>query len=167
MTSGRVVYHRLSAGMRTTNDFLDGIMQKHGLTTDYQLHKLLGVTKQTIYRYRANRGSFDEDVAIRAANLLEIDPMYVLACVAGERTRHESARELWLKFAEKMKPAAVLAVVAFALMQFASGGTLDFSLLDQAALLPVALAGNTHYAHSVVALVAALLVAAAWSARRR
>jgi hypothetical protein len=100
----------------STNDFLNALMHRCGVKTDYGLHKLLAVSRQTIYRYRAG-GTFDDAIALRVAKLLDVDPALMLVYVARDRARHGEAKKLWEVLAKKLARAAVLvALVHFAWM---------------------------------------------------
>jgi hypothetical protein len=96
----------------TTGNLLDLLKQRYSLETDYQLYKLLDVRPQTIYRYRSHRGTFDDDVALRVAGLLGIDPKAMLACVARDRSRNADARNWWNQIAKHL--AVGVAAVALA-----------------------------------------------------
>lgn len=93
----------------TTEGFLDELRHRYDAKTDYALHKLLKVSRQTIYRYRDGKGTFDEDIAVRAAELLGLDPQMMLVWVTKERTRHAQARIFWEDLLKKLAgPAAVV-----------------------------------------------------------
>lgn len=97
----------------TTTGFLDALMITHNVKTDYGLHKLLKVSRQTIYRYRANAGTFDDEIAIRVGELLKIDPPeLMLVYTAAQRARLKAAREWWQKIAKQIAATAAVLVVA-------------------------------------------------------
>lgn len=75
---------------------LDAIKQRLSLRSDYALAKAFGMKNQSaICNYRAGRSQFDEDTAIRAAELLEECPAVVLAKIAAERAKTPKARAVW------------------------------------------------------------------------
>jgi hypothetical protein len=88
--------------MKTTIDFLNDLRAAHGLTSDYQLAKLFGCRQQTISNYRTGKTAFDEAAAVRVAELLNVRPAYVLACVAAERSKNAPARAAWTEAAEAL-----------------------------------------------------------------
>lgn len=93
--------------MMTTNDYLDAVARKFSRengapASDYKLADLLRVRVQTIYRYRKEQNRFDEDVAIRVAELLGIDPAIVLLDTAAERTKCPEAREVWERLSKRV-----------------------------------------------------------------
>lgn len=104
----------------TTNDFLNELMHRYDVKTDYALHHLLKVKRQTIYRYRANRGTFDTDVALRVAELLpdRVTPDVMLVITAFQRERLVPARALWHKLLKRLAATATAAALLLA-VQFA------------------------------------------------
>lgn len=100
--------------MQTTNDFLDAVKSKHGLTSDYQLAKFLNFRQQRISIYR-HHGAFDDDACITVAQALSLEPSYVMACIAAERTKSEKAKAVWSKLAKRLSAvAAVVLVISLA-----------------------------------------------------
>ena len=93
--------------MRTV-DFLDDMKRRYGIRSDYALSKSSGISQANISRYR-NGGTFDDEVAIKVAEILELDPGYVLACIQAERSKRPQVRDAWEKIARGL--AASLAAV--------------------------------------------------------
>lgn len=71
--------------MTTTVEYLDALKTKTGAPSDYALHKLLGVTRSCISRYRNKQGYFDDDVCLKVASILEIPGYEVLINIHSER----------------------------------------------------------------------------------
>ena len=94
--------------MKTTIEFLDELKRVHALPSDYAAAKLIGAEPNRISNYRTGTSRFDDDMAVRVAELLQIEPAYVLACVAAERTKSERARRTWEKLAKKLAGAGAL-----------------------------------------------------------
>lgn len=98
---------------KTTVEFLDAVKAKHGLTSDYQLSKLIGCTHSSISHYRGGKSKLDEGTACKVAELLEIEPGYVLACIAAERSKDDKVKKAWAWSAAHLGGlAAALALVA-------------------------------------------------------
>lgn len=98
--------------MKTTVEFLDAVRVKRGLTSDNQLAIFLGCTRQAISGYRYKRTFLDDEIAMRVADTLDIDPAFVLACVHAERERNLEVRAVWERIANlSMGVAAALMVV--------------------------------------------------------
>lgn len=101
--------------METTNQLLDRIKEKHGLQSDYALAKMIGMSRERISRYRNTNGELGDDAALKVAELLGLDPAYVLACMNHQRTKSEAARAVWERLADFVKhhgaAAAILLLV--------------------------------------------------------
>ncbi len=97
--------------MASSLEFLDAVKVKHGISSDYALAKALGVTRFTISGYRHGKAkAMNSATAIRVAELLEIDPLLVVAVAERERAQADAERELWDKLVKKLggMAAAVL-----------------------------------------------------------
>ena len=112
--------------MMTTVEFLDAIKAHHGLASDYKLGMVLELSDSAVGHYRKGRARFDDRTALKVAELLEIEPAYVMACVHAERSLSMGNPELadvWAMVAGKfakaekkaMSYARAAAVAAFAL----------------------------------------------------
>lgn len=99
----------------TTEGFLDELRHRYSAKTDYALHKLLRVSRQSIYRYRDRKGTFDEDVALRVAELLNLDPQMMLTWVVRERSRHAQAKKHWTQLLARLGGTAAAVLLAFML----------------------------------------------------
>lgn len=82
--------------MKDTNQYLDAIKAKHGLTSDYQLAKLMGIRQSTISGYRAGRSHFDDLMALKVAELLGIQPIEVIAAANVARAKTTEVRKVWI-----------------------------------------------------------------------
>lgn len=98
--------------------YLDRIAKKLGdggkPLTDYRLRLLLGVTSTAISRYRHNKSHFEEPVAIRVAELLDINPQSVLTDIAAERSKCPAAKRVWRRLAKHTSRAAAILLVVSA-----------------------------------------------------
>lgn len=146
--------------MDTTRDFLAALKRRHGLRTDGDLHRLLGISRARISRYQKGQDYFGDDIAVKVAAELDIDPGYVLACVGAERARSATARAEWAALAKKLSPAA-------AAMLLASGALLTGALPSPDALTAFAavIPADTLYI-MLNLLAAALAVLSLWPRQR-
>lgn len=80
-----------------TVDFLDAVKAAYCLTSDYQLAKKLAVTHSSISHYRTNRNYMDNELCVRIAELLDMDPLFVMACANIER-EEKRGNEFMVKF---------------------------------------------------------------------
>jgi hypothetical protein len=97
-----------------TVDFLDLVKRRHNVPSDYALAKLLGVRHQTVSMYRTADSTLGDQTALRVAELLELRPEYVLACVAAERAQVPGVRSAWLRAAQTLAAGVAVAAVGVA-----------------------------------------------------
>lgn len=97
--------------METTNELLDLVKERHGLTSDYALSQRLGLTRSVISAYRTKKWMLGEEPALKVASMLGLDPGYVLASIEAQRTHNEATRRAWEKTAERLKSYGVTAVL--------------------------------------------------------
>lgn len=97
--------------MKTTVEFLDAIKGKNGLTSDYQLSKLLGCTPSAIGNYRHGKSMLSDEYALKVSDLLGLEGGYVLACIAAERSKNEKVKKAWAWWADHRLAAALAVVV--------------------------------------------------------
>lgn len=102
--------------MQTTNDFLDMLKSRLGLASDYALSKFLGCGQSRISNYRNGRSHLGDEEALLMAELLEIDPAYILATVHAERAKGEVQKRVWADIIKKIGGvAAALLLCIYAL----------------------------------------------------
>lgn len=98
--------------MNTTIGFLSAIKARYNLPSDGRLAVMLGLTRSSISRFMLGKDSLGDETSVKVADLLDIDPGYVIACIHAERAKEVKTRMVWERIAEKMAAvAAVLAVV--------------------------------------------------------
>ena len=98
--------------MKTTTDYLDDVKGKLNLSSDYALAKALKTGTSRIYNYRAGRSSFDDLLAFRIAEILEIDPKEVIAVANLERSKRPQDKAAWREILERISgTAAVILIV--------------------------------------------------------
>ena len=87
--------------MKTTIEWLDAVKARLDLPSDYAAAKVLGVTRQSTSGWRNGRQTFDDEVCLRVAEILEVDPFEVLANIKIERIKDEERRAVWTRALEK------------------------------------------------------------------
>lgn len=98
--------------MHTTSELLDEAKARHGITSEYRLTRTLGITDTTLRNYRLGATRPDDSVAIRLAELVDRDPLYVIACVNAQRSQDAKVRAMWSSVAERLSSAAGSALLA-------------------------------------------------------
>lgn len=97
--------------MKTTTELLDEVKARYGLPSDYALAAKLGMTRAGISGYRTGRTKLSGAIALRVAELLDLNPGYVLASMEAERTRNEAERAAWTKLANLVKHHGAVAAL--------------------------------------------------------
>lgn len=100
--------------MQTSIDFVEALKTKTGAGSDYALAKTLGVTRQAVSNYRTGAKTFSDEIALKAASLLEIEPGIILAAVHAERAKTEAEKSAWKMMFERL--GGVAAMVACGIM---------------------------------------------------
>lgn len=100
--------------MKTTIAFIDELKARKGGISDYAVAKILGVTQQTISKYRVGKDYLGDSTAIRVAELLEIEPAIIIASVHAERAKSESEKAVWREILEKLGGVAASVVIGIA-----------------------------------------------------
>ena len=110
--------------MKTTIDYLEELKTKRNLPSDYAISKLLGVSHTRVSNYRVGRSHFDDEMALKVAELLEIDPAEVLAAMQAERTKCPQAKEVWKRLSESLAASVLVGLfTVFAPVEQADAST--------------------------------------------
>lgn len=87
--------------------WLDVAKAVQRIETDYRLAKVLSVSPQRITGYRIGKNiGMDDELAIKVAKLARVEPLKVLAELAADRSKSDSARDFWNAVANGSKHAA-------------------------------------------------------------
>lgn len=116
----------------TTIGFLDALKARNGGASDYAIAKILGVTQQTVSRWRVGKDFLGDSTAIKVGKLLEIDPRYVVACAHAERAKTDDEKTVWQGFAALLPDSGKLPIcIMLSRKKRQIVEKLDFSLLGQ------------------------------------
>jgi len=88
-------------------DLFDKVREKKGLTSDYQLGKLLEINTNRISDYRKGKVKADNFLLTKIAIILEIDPLKVIVEIEAETEKNEVKRDFWRSFRSSWSRAAV------------------------------------------------------------
>lgn len=142
--------------MKTT-EYCAALKRRWKISSDYELAKRLGVSKQAISNYVNGQRAFDVTTAARVAEILELEPLRVIADMELERG---SSPELW----KRLRDAAAIAgvMVAGALLYQVLAGGFDINGFASALALAVPLQASSvaEYALCVVAAATVLTLLA-------
>jgi len=88
--------------MYTSVELLDMVKARYRLASDYAAAKKIGVTTSSISHIRMQRRFFDVNQCVVIAQLLELDPLKVIASAQverGERMHKPEMVKLWDQYA--------------------------------------------------------------------
>ena len=93
-------------GSLVTARLVEQVTIRYGVTSGKELADLLEVSPMTVSRYQTQGNGPADEVAIKAAQLLSIDPGEVLAELQVERAKTREARQAWTSVLERTRKAA-------------------------------------------------------------
>lgn len=100
--------------METIGDFVNQLKKRYDISSDYGLAKILGLTRQTMSAHKSGRAKhFSQETAYRLAELLDVDPAYVMTCLEAERAKDDRVREAWQRVGKMMRVGAIALIVSF------------------------------------------------------
>lgn len=101
---------------------------------------LFGISQSSFNNWRRARALPNDDQARRLAELLQLDPAFVLAVIHGERAKTKETRATWRRVADAFGKAAALVAVAVAPAIMAPDARAGFNSAPDA---PTSRADNT------------------------
>lgn len=94
-------------------DFVQRLRDLYDIRSDYGLAKALKISRNAISAHKHNRSKhFSEETAYKIAEMLNVDPAYVMACLAAERAKDERVRETWQRVSKMVRIGVVAVIVS-------------------------------------------------------
>lgn len=72
--------------------WIDRLKAERGWDSDYRVAKELGVGRAAVSRYRNSGTTLDDDIAVKVAQALAVEPEIIILDQHAERTSSEPAR---------------------------------------------------------------------------
>lgn len=98
--------------MNSTLRYLEAVKEKTGAPSDYALAKVLNVTRQQVSLYKTKGQFIGGDVALRVADILEIDPVIVLSDIQADKAKTDDERAVWRSLIERIGGVAATLLIA-------------------------------------------------------
>lgn len=99
--------------MEKMQDFVQKVRDLYDIKSDYGLAKALKISRNAISAHKHKRSKhFSEETAYKIAEMLNVDPAYVMACLAAERAKDERVRETWQRVSKMMRVGVIAIVVS-------------------------------------------------------
>jgi len=92
-----------------TTQLIEQVRAKLNGATDYRIAQVLDISKQKVSAMKAGREKPDSYDCARIAEILERDPLEVIAQVEAESARTEKKRLYWRSFFSSLKRTAHVA----------------------------------------------------------
>ena len=93
--------------MQTSRQLLDSIAVEKGWSY-YRIAKELGQNRRVINQIRNGQQCLSVEQTALVAEWLELDPLYVLACVRAEHAKRKGLKTVWERVARGATAVAVL-----------------------------------------------------------
>lgn len=126
--------------MKNTVELLDAVRQRRGLTSDYQLAKLLEMSPNRVSNWRTGKNTMDNVAAMKIAELLERPALEVIALVEAERARDTKQRNFWLQVAAGAAAAIFVGVLATDQLALLPAFSAELCILCQLSIAAVLIA---------------------------
>lgn len=107
----RYITFRLDAEMNTSIQLLNAVKAKTGATSDYALAQKLNTSQQVMSNYMTKGRAISDDIAVKAASILEIDESIVLASIHVERAKTDVEKRAWTVILERLGGVAAALVL--------------------------------------------------------
>ncbi|WP_342049730.1 MULTISPECIES: helix-turn-helix domain-containing protein [unclassified Cupriavidus] len=112
--------------------YMDAAIERHNLTSDTALARMLGVSQNTVSQYRTGKRIPDNEACLSLAQALDMaDPMPIIMAADMDRADRAGQRSLWEVFSKRMAHAAApasLVVVAASVTKFVTSPPLQASI---------------------------------------
>lgn len=82
--------------MLNASTWFNALRVASGARSDYQLAKYLGITQQAVSGYATGRRTFSSDVALKAADYIQIPPRLALIACRFWQATDEAEKVLWV-----------------------------------------------------------------------
>jgi len=115
--------------MQTTVEFLAEVKRKHNIPSDYALAPKLEISRASVSRLSNGKDHPSDETSSKIADLLDLDPAYVIACVHAEREKDAAIKKVWTRIAERMAVAAAIFGAVGVSQGWFSGADLSPALL--------------------------------------
>jgi transcriptional regulator with XRE-family HTH domain len=90
----------------TSLEYLDAVKERLGITSDYALAARLGITRSAVSKFQKG-AVFGDDVALTVAEILQLNPLEVIAAANAERAKTPEQKARWTELMEKFsRPVA-------------------------------------------------------------
>lgn len=83
-------------------EWIDRVKEKRGWDSDYRVAKELGLSRATVSKYRTRTPTLDEDIAVKVAQALGLNPAGIVLDQIVERTKSPEVRSTLSREVERL-----------------------------------------------------------------
>ena len=112
-----------------TIEYLDKCKEKLEISSTYALAKAMNIDERVLSNYKKERVLINEFVCFRIAQILDLDPAYVIADIKSGTEKDEVRREFFKSFVGSAKKNAAMLIMALCLSSFINAQGSDFKTL--------------------------------------
>ena len=91
--------------MKSSLEIVEAVRAKLGGVSYYQVAKALGVRDSYIYNIKSGRDSLGKKSAMKAAEILDCEPAYLISITNMERADDETLRASWERIVQQAATA--------------------------------------------------------------
>jgi len=114
-------------------DYIDIIRKKHDIS-DYKTAQLLGISPARVSTYRCGKSkTFEDDISIKVAELLETDPAQIIAEMHKEKAKTRKEKNVWESIAKALR-ATTAVYLATAIISLGNTNTSDLTVTYKEAI---------------------------------
>lgn len=85
-----------------TNEYLNEVKARHGVTSDYKLAQLLEITRSRLSGYRTTNRNMDDLLCLRVEKLLDLPAGSVLLDIHAQRSKCPESKTLFQKLSKQL-----------------------------------------------------------------
>lgn len=101
--------------MKNVKFYLNQLANHTETGSDYAIAKLLGISRARISGYRTGKSLFDDEMCMKVAEVLGLDPLEVIAAMNAIRAKSQAQKSFWEKTYARITGTAAAVTLALAL----------------------------------------------------
>ncbi|MCO4837444.1 MAG: hypothetical protein KC426_05090 [Oceanospirillaceae bacterium] len=102
--------------MNTTQRYLTALKRSNNEASDYKAALILGVSHQTVAKYKSGKIQMSDKTATAVAKDLKLDPVKVIAEIQYEQASTSDTRQVWRRILDMANAAPALAIIGLAVV---------------------------------------------------
>ncbi len=92
--------------MNNNTFYIDAIKEKQGISSDYAVSKMLGISRQAVSKLHAGEMTFDSDLALKVSELSGYNVAGILLAMKAMKAKDSATAKIWAALAKKQQGVA-------------------------------------------------------------